>query len=143
MILVDTVHGSPVTTDINIVPPTPTTDTATCTQLTDLNNSNKFVDAVKYANEYILSINNYMHFRSSGQSTPHFSPVVSLRNSPEPSFQDWEIKLEDNIRKWAAQIIVALEYLHANGIICRYLLILLMANHLSSLIGICILAMFC
>ena len=63
--------------------------------------------------------------RSSGQTTPQFSPVVSLRNSPEPSLgpaKEWEIQLENDIKKWTAQIVVAIEHLHINGVICKYVL---------------------
>lgn len=86
----------------------------------EINNNNKVIDIIKYTEIFLFVLVLYLCFRSSGQSTPHFSPVVSLRNSPEPSFQEWEVELEDSIRKWAAQVVIALEYLHANGIICRY-----------------------
>ena len=61
---------------------------------------------------------------SSGRSTPCFSPG-SLRNSPDVSsnqVDDWVRRLEDNVRHWAAQIVVALEHLHAHGVICRWVL---------------------
>ena len=56
--------------------------------------------------------------KSSGQNTPQFSPG-SLRNSPEPSLlaDDVALQLESAIRQWAAQIVVALEHLHANEIV--------------------------
>ena len=35
---------------------------------------------------------------------------------------DWVQRLEDSVREWAAQIVLALEHLHNHGIICRYAL---------------------
>ena len=62
--------------------------------------------------------------RSSGQSTPHFSPVMSLSNSPDLSAlkvtEEWKLQLEYDIKKWMAQLVLALEHLHINGIICKY-----------------------
>ena len=34
---------------------------------------------------------------------------------------DWILRLEDKVRHWAAQIIVALDHLHNCGIVCRYM----------------------
>ena len=32
---------------------------------------------------------------------------------------DWGKRLEESVREWAAQIILALEHLHTQGIVCR------------------------
>lgn len=58
--------------------------------------------------------------RSSGHSSPCFSPG-SLRNSPDVKTQvdDWGRRLEGNVRHWAAQLVLALEHLHAHNIVCR------------------------
>ena len=57
---------------------------------------------------------------SPRQGSPHFSPG-SLQNSPELSSKvdDWVRRLEDNVRLWMAQIVLALECLHAHGVVCR------------------------
>lgn len=63
-----------------------------------------------------------LFLRSSRQSTPQFSPVASLRGSPETGLgpsEEWERLLEDDIKKWVAQLVLALEHLHSSGIICR------------------------
>ena len=58
---------------------------------------------------------------SSGRNTPCFAPG-SLRASPEGRGREmdgWERRLEGSVRQWAAQIVLALESLHAHGVICR------------------------
>ena len=59
--------------------------------------------------------------QSSGQSTPQFSPWASLRNSPDTSVttEQWETDLEDDVRRWASQIVQALEHLHSYSLFCR------------------------
>jgi len=32
---------------------------------------------------------------------------------------DWNQRLEQGVKRWAAQIVLALEHLHNHGIICR------------------------
>ena len=56
---------------------------------------------------------------SSGQTTPQFSPALSQRNSPESSLlaDDVTLQLEGAIKMWAAQMVIALEHLHAYGIV--------------------------
>lgn len=59
----------------------------------------------------------------SGKSSPCFSPS-SLRNSPENDYtrsviDDWSRRLEENVRHWIAQIVVALDHLHTQGVVCR------------------------
>lgn len=51
--------------------------------------------------------------------TLHFTPT-SLRGSPDQcAVDDWVQRMENRAREWAAMVVLALEHLHAYGIVCR------------------------
>ena len=48
-----------------------------------------------------------------------FTPT-SLRGSPDQrAVDDWVQRMENRVREWAAKVVLALEHLHAYGIVCR------------------------
>ena len=112
---------------INVIPPTPTTPKQSTDSILDdilpsptispSKSSTSSLDDKPAARASAHKTDSNSR-RSSGQNTPQFSPG-SLRNSPEPSLlaDDVALQLESAIRQWAAQIVVALEHLHANGIV--------------------------
>ena len=122
----DGTGSSETDTQINVIPPTPTTprQPADPTSLATTNDdhlsspSESSSQPTATADAAAKTGSSSSSRRSSGQCTPQFSPA-SLRNSPEPSLlaDEVAIQLETAIREWAAQVVVALEHLHSNSIV--------------------------
>lgn len=58
--------------------------------------------------------------KTTSSSSLAFTPVSSLINSPDQGAVDnWVQRMENNVREWSAKVVLALEHLHAYGIVCR------------------------
>ena len=50
-----------------------------------------------------------------------YSPGAAHKNLVEDGeLSDLDIHLEESVRKWIGQLVIALEHLHSQGVICRY-----------------------
>ena len=62
-----------------------------------------------------------------------FSPgAVQKQLLEETDLTDLDLHLEECIRKWMGQLIIALEHLHSQGVICRYLLVVSTCMHMCA-----------
>ena len=138
----------PANTIINVEPPTPTTPVSASVgpeQVFDSNNTGPhLMNTSQVTGESLKSKSQWQELPasavtsqiqpaasppiqvSSGDHSSYFSPG-SAKNSPDATvsiLDEWSLRLEGTVRQWAAQVVLALGHLHAQGIVCGYVFII-------------------
>lgn len=100
---------------LTIEPPTPTTPA-----------TDKLPDTVSQELENLIENNNTSLAQTEEASTVNetkpfrkFSPGTARKHLQETELTDLDLHLEECVRKWIGQLIIALEHLHSQGVICR------------------------
>ena len=66
-----------------------------------------------------------------------FSPgAVQKQLLEETELTELDLHLEECVRKWMGQLVIALEHLHSQGVICRYLLVVSVCTLIMCYLGI-------